>query len=157
MTSNIGSHHLLEGTSAEGEINPQARNAVMQELRSHFRPEFLNRIDETVLFSPLTQNEIVQIVYLQLDLLRKRLLDQQISLTITREAAEFVAQEGYDPTYGARPLKRYIQRVIETQIGRAIIAGKVGEGQTVRISMKDGKLHVDAEGTAESQHPVIYQ
>ena len=101
MTSNIGSHHLLEGTSAEGEINPQARNAVMQELRSHFRPEFLNRIDETVLFSPLTQNEIVQIVYLQLDLLRKRLLDQQISLTITREAAEFVAQEGYDPTYGA--------------------------------------------------------
>ena len=157
MTSNIGSNHLLEGVNAEGEISSAARSAVMQDLRRHFRPEFLNRVDETVLFSPLTQGEIVQIVFLQLDLLRRRLEDRHISLSITREAAEFIAQQGYDPVYGARPLKRYMQRVVETQIGRAIIAGTISEGANIQITLRDGKLSVDTEGASSSLSLVANQ
>ncbi len=143
MTSNIGSANLIEGVTPEGDITAGARSAVMKELRASFRPEFLNRVDEIILFSPLTQSEIVEIVYLQLELLKKRLAEQRITLEMTREAAEFVAQEGYDASYGARPLKRYMQRVIETQIGRAIISGEIAEGANVFIVVRDGKIVVE--------------
>jgi ATP-dependent Clp protease ATP-binding subunit ClpB len=133
MTSNIGSLHLLDGIDASGEIMEDVRDRVMAELRGHFRPEFLNRVDETILFKPLTLAEIEQIVDLQLEDLRKRLADRQITIELSEPARELIARQGYDPVYGARPLRRYIQRVVETQIGRALLSGRILDGATIRL------------------------
>ena len=144
MTSNIGSPHLLEGITADGKIKESARAAVMQELRNSFRPEFLNRVDEIVLFKPLTLDEIGRIVDLQLEEVRSRLRDRKIRLEITPAAKDLVAQRGYDPVYGARPLKRFIQRELETKIGRKLIADEIGDGGLVTIDTEDGSIVVRA-------------
>ena len=145
MTSNIGSHYLLEGVTSTGEITPAARQQVMAELRAHTRPEFLNRVDEIVMFKPLTLAEIERIVDLQVDLLRARLRDRGIGLQLTEAARRHLAQQGYDPVYGARPLKRLIQRSLETRIGRALIAGDIPDGSTIVVDMEAGNLVVRHE------------
>jgi ATP-dependent Clp protease ATP-binding subunit ClpB len=135
MTSNIGAMHLLEGVSAKGEIIEKARAAVMSEMRQHFRPEFLNRVDEIILFKPLQMNEIVKIVDLQMDAVCKRLVERDIQLEMTKEVKEHLAATGYDPVYGARPLKRLIQRQVETKLGRALIAGEVLDHSRVLLTL----------------------
>jgi len=140
MTSNIGSHHLLENTSRTGDIDEKVRAAVLSELRRHFRPEFLNRIDETILFTPLQLEEIKKIVQLQLDLVNKRLADRRITLHPTDAALEHIARTGYDPVFGARPLKRVIQREIETALAKEILAGKIPDGCAIDITYKNGQL-----------------
>jgi len=142
MTSNIGSHHLLEGISASGEISHQAREAVLSELRASFRPEFLNRVDEIVLFKPLRLEEIKKIVDLLVAELQRRLADRGITLELTDEARTLIAERGFDPVYGARPLKRYLQRELETKVGRALVGGEVGEGARLWVSVQDGSLEV---------------
>jgi len=149
MTSNIGSPILLEGVNAQGEISEEARNAVLRELRQHFRPEFLNRVDDIVLFKPLQLDEIKKIVGLLLEDLRGRLKDRNIRIEIDEPAKEFIAREGYDPVYGARPLKRFLQRQLETKIGRALIAGQAEDGATIRISLQDGELAIRIEPKVE--------
>ncbi|HZC89282.1 MAG TPA: AAA family ATPase, partial [Mycobacterium sp.] len=123
MTSNVGSHYLFEGVTPDGEIKPDARDLVMAELRTHFRPEFLNRVDDIVLFTPLALPQIEKIVELQLQELRDRLAQRQIELEITPEARRLIAEHGFDPVYGARPLRRYIAHEVETKIGRALMRG----------------------------------
>lgn len=140
MTSNIGSAHLLENIQATGEISEDIKERVFNELRTHFRPEFLNRVDETVLFKPLTLEETTQIVDLQLDLLQRRLADRYISLELTDAAKHFVASAGYDPVYGARPLKRYLQREIETALARKLIAGEITDHSQVSVDLQDERL-----------------
>ena len=141
MTSNIGSRHLLEDqVLGSNEISEQARNAVMADLRQHFRPEFLNRVDDTILFQPLSIDEITKIVDLLLGDISRRLADRGITLTLTDAAKQHVAEAGYDPVYGARPLKRYLQHEIETRLGRAIIAGRVHDSDRVSIDFQDGRL-----------------
>jgi ATP-dependent Clp protease ATP-binding subunit ClpB len=142
MTSNIGSPLLLEGTLADGEILTETRNAVMNELRSQFRPEFLNRVDEIVLFKPLTLEEIEQIVDLQIDDVAARLADRRLRLEVHPAARELIARRGYDPVYGARPLRRYIQREVETRIGRALIADVVRDGATITLDADGEELVV---------------
>jgi len=143
MTSNIGSQHLMEGVTREGEITKAAREAVQRELRAAFRPEFLNRVDDIVLFRPLTLAEIEKIVDLQAEDLRRRLKDRDIKLELTEEARAFIARSGFDPVYGARPMKRFIQHELETRVGRAIIAGQVPDGATLFVGVKKGELAVD--------------
>jgi len=140
MTSNIGSPYLLEGVTRNGEITEQARTAVMREMRQHFRPEFLNRVDDIVLFKPLTIAEIERIVDLLTAELRKRLADRDIQLVLSDAAREFIARKGFDPVYGARPLRRYLQHELETRIGRALIAGNVLEGATIRVDVREDAL-----------------
>jgi ATP-dependent Clp protease ATP-binding subunit ClpB len=142
MTSNIGSHYLLDGVTPHGEIKPDARERVMAELRGHFRPEFLNRVDDTVLFTPLSMPQIERIVELQLAELRDRLMDRQIELEITEDARRLIAQHGYDPVYGARPLRRYIAHEVETKIGRALLRGDIAGGGKIRITVENGELAV---------------
>ncbi len=142
MTSNIGSPHLLEGVTADGSIAESARGAVMQELRQHFRPEFLNRVDDIVLFKTLTFDEIARIVDLLTEELRTRLADRDVKLDLSEATRAFVARQGFDPVSGARPLRRYLQRELETRIGRALIAGKVHDGATIKIEVEDGALAV---------------
>ena len=142
MTSNIGSHYLLEGISGEAEISESARSSVMRDLRGHFRPEFLNRIDEIVLFKPLSLSEITSIVGLLIADVTKRLAERNIKLEVSQDAKEFIANSGYDPVYGARPLKRYIQRELETRIGRAIISDELPPGSTLKVGVQDGALSI---------------
>ena len=142
MTSNIGSQHLLEGVTADGEIKPDARERVLAELRGHFRPEFLNRVDDIVLFTPLTLPQIEHIVELQLTDLRNRLSERQIHLDITPEARRLIAEHGFDPVYGARPLRRYIAHEVETRIGRALLRGEIEPGGTISVTVDDGELSV---------------
>ena len=144
MTSNIGSPLLIEGLNPKGEITEKARQAVMAELRKHFRPEFLNRVDEIVLFKPLTLEEIKKIVDLLLDLLRLRLAEKRITLTLTDAAREHIGREGYDPIYGARPLKRYLQREVETRLSRKLLAGEILDGSTLTLDAKNGSLEIRA-------------
>ncbi len=148
MTSNLGSPHLLDGVTPAGEITDAARDAVMNELRRAMRPEFLNRIDEVVLFSPLTVAEIEQIVDLLTADLAKRLGEQDIGLELSPAAREFTARAGYDPVYGARPLKRYLQREVETRVGRALVAGDIGPGDRLLIDVKGGSLAFRTEPAA---------
>lgn len=136
MTSNIGSHFLLEGQVDQESISDEVKEQVMAQLRGHFRPEFLNRVDETILFKPLTLNNIKSIVVKLISELQRRLQDQQIQLSISEEAKEYIATNGFDPVYGARPLKRFIQRHVETLLARAIIAGDVGENSRVQIVLE---------------------
>ena len=142
MTSNIGSHYLFDGVTGDGEIKPDARERVMAELRSHFRPEFLNRVDDIVLFTPLSMPQIERIVELQLDELRNRLSQNQIELDITPEARRMIAEHGYDPVYGARPLRRYIAHEVETRIGRALLRGDIATGGRIRVDVEGGELSV---------------
>jgi ATP-dependent Clp protease ATP-binding subunit ClpB len=143
LTSNVGSPFLIEGVTADGEIRESARDAVMRELRAQFRPEFLNRLDDIVLFRPLTLAEIERIVDLLTADLRKRLADRGVRLEMSEAARELVAREGYDPVYGARPLKRFLQRQLESRIARALIGGEAGEGATVRVDAGPGGLAVE--------------
>jgi len=140
MTSNIGSPLLLENPSDSGEISEPIRKKVLDELRVHFRPEFLNRVDDIVLFKPLTLAEIKRIIEIQLRLLSSRLADRRIELELTDRAKEFIAHEGYDPVYGARPLKRYLSRHLETALSRKILAGEIHDNTRVMVDVKDGKL-----------------
>jgi ATP-dependent Clp protease ATP-binding subunit ClpB len=142
MTSNIGSVHLLDGVTDEGEISEPARDRVMAELRGHFRPEFLNRVDDIVLFRPLTLEEIEQIVDLQVDDLRRRLAVRRLELELTEPARTLIAREGYDPVYGARPLRRFIQHEVETKIGRALLTGDIPDGSTITLDADGDELVV---------------
>jgi len=142
MTSNIGSQYLLDGVTAEAEITPGARELVMSELRQVFRPEFLNRIGDIVLFSPLTQAQIEQIVELMVGELRARLTERRMSLEISDEARRFIAAQGFDPVYGARPLRRFIAREIETRIGRALLTDAIPDGTTIRVELKGDEIVV---------------
>ncbi|MEH7436383.1 ATP-dependent chaperone ClpB [Neobacillus drentensis] len=140
MTSNIGSHFLLDRRDNEMGISDETRDSVMNQLRAHFRPEFLNRIDETILFKPLSLGEIKNIVVKMMKELQLRLRQQQIDISIREDAKKFIAENGFDPIYGARPLKRYIQRNIETKIAREIIAGRVHEHSSVEIVIENGEV-----------------
>ncbi|MGA1197989.1 MAG: AAA family ATPase, partial [Candidatus Latescibacterota bacterium] len=142
MTSNIGSPFLLDGVTPEGDIQESARQAVMREMRQQFRPEFLNRVDDIVMFKPLVMDEIVQIVDLLAADLSHRLAERRIQLTLSNEVKEYVAKEGFDPVYGARPLKRFIQRELETRIGRALIGGEILEGAHIFVEIADGEIQV---------------
>jgi ATP-dependent Clp protease ATP-binding subunit ClpB len=142
MTSNIGSAYLLEGITATGEIREDARKNVMNELKAGFRPEFLNRVDDIVLFKPLHIDEVKKIAALLAEQLINRLKDQRITLQISEEALSFIAAAGYDPVYGARPLKRYLQRELETRVARAIISGVVCEGGTMKVALENGALTI---------------
>jgi ATP-dependent Clp protease ATP-binding subunit ClpB len=156
MTSNIGSLHLLDGVTDDGEIREDARERVVGELRAHFRPEFLNRVDEIVLFKPLTLAEIERIVELQIADVQGRLADRRLALELTEEARALIARRGYDPVYGARPLRRYIQREVETRIGRALIAGEIPEGATITVDADQEQLIVrwlEAEGGETPREP----
>jgi ATP-dependent Clp protease ATP-binding subunit ClpB len=144
MTSNVGSTYLLDGVTDQGEIKESARKRVMGELRLKFKPEFLNRVDDIVLFKPLTKEEIKSIIDLLTADLAKRLKDRRIGLEITDSARDYIAEAGYDPVYGARPLKRYLQRQVETRIGRALLSGTIPEGTTIQVDVQDGELVVHA-------------
>jgi ATP-dependent Clp protease ATP-binding subunit ClpB len=142
MTSNIGSEHLLDGVTPDGEMKPEARTLVLAELRRHFRPEFLNRVDDIVLFKPLTLSEIERIVDLMLDDLRGRLAERRTTIEITESARLLVARRGFDPVYGARPLRRFIGHEVETRIGRALLGGEVLDGAVIHIDADDEHLVV---------------
>jgi ATP-dependent Clp protease ATP-binding subunit ClpB len=142
LTSNIGSPHLLEGVTKDGRILDSARDAVLAEMRSHFRPEFLNRIDDVVLFKPLTKSDVAKIVELLLADVRKRLADRRISIDVAPAAVKLVGDQGYDPVFGARPLKRFLQRELETRIARALVSGEVRDGATVSVDVHEGQLTV---------------
>jgi ATP-dependent Clp protease ATP-binding subunit ClpB len=146
MTSNIGSEHLLDGVTAGGEVKDEARSMVMRALQAHFRPEFLNRVDEIVMFKPLTLAEIERIVDLQLEELRVRLAGMRISLDVTSQARRFIADQGFDPAYGARPLRRFISRELETRVGRALLRGDAADGGTISVDVVDGEITVTAAG-----------
>ena len=145
MTSNLGSAHLLEGIDENGNINPECEEAVMNELRGHFRPEFLNRLDEIIMFKPLTKDNIGNIIHLLMDDLNHRLEDKEISVALTPAAEEYVVAHGYDPTYGARPLKRYLQKTVETLAAKLILADEVRAGDTIAIDVVDGTLKASAK------------
>ncbi len=149
MTSNLGSQYLLEGVTAHGEIKPDARELVMTELRMHLRPEFLNRVDDIVLFKALTEPEIERIVELMLDDLRSRLAPRRITLEVTEAARRFIAEEGFDPVFGARPLRRFIAHEVETRIGRALLGNEVLDGATIRVHLRHGALEVEYQNPDE--------
>jgi ATP-dependent Clp protease ATP-binding subunit ClpB len=157
MTSNIGSVHLLDGLTASGEIREDARDRVMGDLRDHFRPEFLNRVDEIVLFKPLTLGEIERIVDLLIQDVRARLSDRRIVIEITDVARELIARRGFDPVYGARPLRRYIQREVETRIGRALIAGEIRDGSRIIVDADGDELIVRWEDQAAEAAPELVE
>ncbi len=140
MTSNIGSEYLLEGIAADGTIKAEAEEMVMNDLRTHFRPEFLNRLDESILFKPLTKNNISGIIKLLIADLNRRLEDKNLIIALTPEAEDYIVEAGYDPSYGARPLKRYLQKNVETLVAKKILADDVKEGQTITIDVIDQKL-----------------
>lgn len=145
MTSNIGAHYLLDGVDKNGDLKEEARKQVMDALRGHFRPELLNRIDDIVLFKPLKLDEIKHIVKLLTKSLERRLEDRHISLSLTDKAISHIAETAYDPVYGARPLKRYLQRDLETKIGRALISGGIIDGSKILVDEKDGSLAVTVQ------------
>ena len=145
MTSNIGSPYLLEGIDDKGEIKEEAQKMVMDDLRGHFRPEFLNRLDEIILFKPLTKDNIGNIVDLMVTELDKRLSDQELSLTLTEAAKQQVVENGYDPVYGARPLKRYLQNYVETLAAKKILSGDVHAGDTLELDVQDGEFMINVK------------
>ena len=144
MTSNLGSQELLEGIEADGSISTECENRVMDELKGHFRPEFLNRLDEIIMFKPLTKDNIGHIITLLMADLKKRLVDKEITVELTDTAKQFIIDNGYDPVYGARPLKRYLQKHVETLAAKLILADGVRAGDTILIDVKDGKLSASA-------------
>ncbi len=144
MTSNIGAHYLLEGIDADGNISAQAQELVTGELRAHFRPEFLNRLDETIMFKPLTKDNIGGIIKLILADLNRRLADRELSIELTQRAKQYIVENGYDPVYGARPLKRYIQKYVETLAAKLILADQVRTGDTIQIELDTEKDELTA-------------
>ena len=148
MTSNIGSSYLLEGIDGQGNISEESQKLVMNDLRAHFRPEFLNRLDEMILFKPLTKENIYDIIELLIADVNRRLADKEISISLTEAAKNYVVEGGYDPTYGARPLKRYLQKNVETLAARLMLEGDVGAQDTITIDAADGKLQAYASNTA---------
>ena len=144
LTSNIGSQYLLDGIDENGDIKPEAKAEVMNDLRSHFRPEFLNRLDEIILFKPLTRDNIGGIISLLIEDVNKRLADKELSISLTERAKEFIVENGYDPVYGARPLKRYLQKNVETLAARLILSDGVRAGDTIQIDLIDGHLEAAA-------------
>jgi ATP-dependent Clp protease ATP-binding subunit ClpB len=140
MTSNLGSAHLLEGIDEDGNIRPEAEAVVMEELRNHFRPEFLNRLDEIIMFKPLTKGNIGNIIKLMMDELNSRLVDRRIKVTLTPEAESYVVEHGYDPVYGARPLRRFLQKYVETLSAKLILSGDVGAEDTIEIYVNNDEL-----------------
>jgi ATP-dependent Clp protease ATP-binding subunit ClpB len=144
MTSNVGSRYLQDNL-IDNEISESTRDSVMADLRDHFRPEFLNRIDDTVLFKPLSLEEITEIVDLLVSSLNKRLEDRKVSVVFTNSAKKWIGEKGYDPTYGARPLKRFLQKQVETQLARALVVGEVEEGSNVTFSIKSDELVMKVE------------
>ena len=145
MTSNLGSMHLLEGIDENGEIRPEAEEAVMEELKGNFRPEFLNRLDEIIMFKPLTKDNIGNIIKLLMEDLNKRLADRELKVELTKAAEDYVTEKGYDPVYGARPLKRFLQKYVETLAAKLILADKVREGDTILIDLTNGELTASAK------------
>ena len=145
MTSNIGSPYLLDGIDEKGDIKPEAQEQVMGDLRGHFRPEFLNRLDEIIMFKPLTKNNIGKIVDLMVKELSDRLADQELSLELTDAAKQMVVDNGYDPVYGARPLKRYLQNYVETLTAKKILSGDVHAGDTIVLDVKEGEFTVSTK------------
>jgi len=145
MTSNIGSEYLLEGIDAEGHISADARAQVMAALRGHFRPEFLNRVDDTVLFKPLTEKDIVQVVDLFLAELKQRLVEQHLELEVSDAARRWIADKGYDAVFGARPLKRFIQQYVETPLARQIIGGQLRPGSRLFVDAGAQGLTITAK------------
>ena len=148
MTSNIGSQYLTADAAADGEIKPDARERVLAEMREYFRPEFLNRLDDIVLFKPLSPAEIEHIVDLMLGDVRSRLADRQMQLEVTEDAKHFIAEQGFDPVYGARPLRRFIARQVETRIGRALLAGDARDGAVIRVDYTGGELTVSYQNSS---------
>lgn len=144
MTSNIGSQYLLEGIDENGNITEAADNMAMNDLRAHFRPEFLNRLDEIIMFKPLTKDNIGGIIELLVEDVNKRLADRELSISLTDSARQFIVENGYDPVYGARPLKRYLQKHVETLAARLILADGVRAGDVIQIDLQDGKLTASA-------------
>ena len=145
LTSNLGSSYLLEGIDENGNIRPENEKMVMDELKNHFRPEFLNRLDEIIMFKPLTKDNIGHIIGLMVEDVNKRLADKEIRIRLTKAAEDYIVDHGYDPVYGARPLKRYLQKHVETQAAKLILADKVRAGNTIVMDVKDGKLEAFAE------------
>ncbi|MBQ5376221.1 MAG: AAA family ATPase, partial [Lachnospiraceae bacterium] len=141
MTSNLGAQYLLDGIDENGQIDANAEKLVMEELRGHFRPEFLNRLDETLMFKPLTKKDITGVIELILQDLNHRLEDRQLSIELTDAAKAAVVEDAYDPIYGARPLKRYIQKHVETLAGKMILSDQVQEGDTIKIDVRNGELY----------------
>jgi ATP-dependent Clp protease ATP-binding subunit ClpB len=160
MTSNIGSPYLLDLSGESGEIPVDVRERVMAELRGSFRPEFLNRVDDIVLFKPLTLGEIEQIVDLQIQDLRDRLAGRRIALVMDESARALIAREGYDPVYGARPLRRFIQHEVETRIARTLLGSEVRDGSVVTIEADGDQLligwrHPEQEADAEAERETV--
>ena len=140
LTSNIGSTYLLEGVGSDGNISDTAREETMADLRASFRPEFLNRLDEIIFFKPLTKNNISGIISILMQELNDRLAGKELSVELTPEAMDFIAEEAYEPAFGARPLKRYLQKNVETLLAKRILEGNISVGETLCIDVKDGKL-----------------
>lgn len=146
MTSNIGANYLLEGIDTNGEVDSQAEQMVMQDLRGHFRPEFLNRLDEIILFKPLTKEHVGHIINLILADVNKRLADKELTIRLTKAAEEFIVESAYDPIYGARPLKRFMQKTVETLAAKLILQDGVQAGDTILIDVEQGALQAHRAG-----------
>ena len=149
MTSNIGSQYLLDGMDENGNISQESQNAVMEDLRAHFRPEFLNRLDETIMFKPLTKDNIYDIIDLLVADVNKRLADREISIFLPEDAKKYVVDGGYDPNYGARPLKRFLQKHVDTLAAKLMLQGDVGAQDTIIIDVEDGKLVARSQSVSE--------
>ena len=145
LTSNLGSQYLLEGIDADGSITQEAKNAVNDLLRHSFRPEFLNRLDEIVFYKPLTKDNITHIIDLLVAELNRRLADKQLTVALTPAAKQYIIDSAYDPAFGARPLRRFVQHSVETLISRKIIADQVEEGDTLTVDCVNGELTVEAK------------
>ena len=144
MTSNLGSQELLDGINDDGSIKEEAQELVMEGLRGHFRPEFLNRLDEIVMFKPLTKDNIGSIITLLMNELNSRLADKEIKVELTDAANSYIVENGYDPVYGARPLKRFLQKHVETLSAKLILSDQISTGQTIVIDLADGRLVANA-------------
>ncbi len=151
LTSNLGSQYLLDGIDEHGEISQAARDQVSALLKQSFRPEFLNRLDEIVFYKPLTRDNITHIIDLMLADLNRRLADKDLTCTLTPAAKDYVIENGYDPLYGARPLRRFLQHTVETLLSRKIIAGDVEPGSTLVVDCVDGELTVDAKQVLQGE------
>ena len=145
MTSNIGSAYLLDGMDENGNISEESQQAVMNDLRAHFRPEFLNRLDEMIMFRPLTKENIYDIIDLLVADVNKRLADKELSIELTEAAKNQIVEGGYDPNYGARPLKRYLQKHVETLAAKLMLQGDIGAGEKIIIDSEDGILRARSQ------------
>ncbi len=138
MTSNLGSEYLLTGIDDQGNIKKENEEMVMNSLKGSFRPEFLNRLDEIIMFKPLTKDNIANIIDLVIADINKRIADKEMTITLSEKAKDYIAESAYDPVYGARPLKRYIQKNIETSLAKEILAGRAGQGDNLTVDVSDG-------------------